>query len=147
MPTWRATPRQLPPPGLGSGAARPPQPLRTRGSGQLVTFGGRAAGSGGGPGRARRGALRRAAGSAAPRLAPGGRSGYFPAEQLQHFGATLKAGTGGRSPSSPAPPRPGGVKTSERRRGRPRLPSLAGPTCPRGSPAGPRGSGAARPPV
>lgn len=88
---------------------------------------------------ARPGGDRCAAGSAAPPLAPGGRSGYFPAGQLRHFGETLRAETGGRSPSSPAPPGPGALKLQSGGGGGPGCPPRPAPPA-RGSPAGPRGA-------
>lgn len=124
--------------GSARGTARPQQPLQARGSGRLVTFGGRAAGAG-------REAEPGETGSAArpapplPPAAAGGRSGYFPAGQLRHLGATLREGTGGRSPSSPAAPARGPLKLQSGGGAGPAcLPRPAPPA--RGSPARPRGA-------
>lgn len=143
MPTWRATPRQLPPPGLGTGNCSPPAAAPGAGLRPTCNFWGPSGGGREG-GRDPRGGQRSAA-RPAPPLPPARRQRplrLLSCRATPALGSDFAGGDGRAVTLQPRGPGPGAAETSERRRGRPGRAGGAGPTCP-GVTCAPEGSGAA----
>lgn len=142
MPTWRATPKQLPPPGLCTGAARPQQRLRDSGWGPAGTFLGGAEQLGTG----RRGAARPPRAGGEPRRGrlslPPAPATFLPGtsntwEPLGGGGRPRRGGTAGPPPSSPGDGQTSHRRRKKRKRRRRKRGGAAPPA--RGAPAGPGG--------